>query len=93
MFILGIIFYGIIGAVISFVFSILMLNLQVPKKFGERLVQYIPMFIMLALSLFAAASKETDIYETVGWTTAFIIGIIMVWLNIKYDNDHWFYKG
>jgi len=93
MFILGIIFYGIIGAVISFVFSILMLNLEVPKKFGERLVQYIPMFIMLVLSLFAAASKETDIYETAGFTTAFITGIIMVWLNIKYDNDKWFYKG
>lgn len=93
MFILGIIFYGIIGAVISFGFSILMLNLQVPKNFGDRLVQYIPMFIMLALSLFAAASNETDIYETAGFTTAFITGIIMVWLNIKYDNDHWFYKG
>jgi drug/metabolite transporter superfamily protein YnfA len=93
MFILGIIFYGIIGAVISFGFSVLMLNLEMPKKFGERLVQYIPMFIMLALSLFAAMDIKTDIYETVGFTTAFITGIIMVWLNIKYDNDHWFNKG
>lgn len=73
--------YGLIGAIILFVYGIVPTLQQIPHvNFGRLYAAYGGMFIILALIWGVVVDKQTfDLYDWLGASIALIGGAIIIW--------------
>lgn len=83
------ILYIILGAIVGFAYSCLTLCTNMGEKFSDRICQYIAEFMMLIIAFWGVVSSETDFCTSAGCTAGCFVGVIMIFLNIRYDNKTW----